>query len=115
MNSQLPYLLSSWSDKIPDSANFILQATLEKVPEDKLGSLAIIHLKDPVIGLVLGLFFGYWGVDRFYKGDIGLGIAKLLLCWATLFLWYIIDLYFVYKGIKEDNLQKIMQAAYYLK
>ena len=34
--------------------------------------------KDPTIALILGILFGSLGVDRFYIGDIGLGIGKLL-------------------------------------
>ncbi|AXJ12754.1 NINE protein [Streptococcus pluranimalium] len=40
----------------------------------------------------LGNFlFGYLGVDRFMRGQIGLGVAKLLLNWLTLGLWCLID------------------------
>lgn len=40
----------------------------------------------------LGNFlFGHLGVDRFMRGQIGLGVAKLLLNWLTLGLWYLID------------------------
>lgn len=40
----------------------------------------------------LGNFlFGYLGVDRFMRGQIGLGVAKLLLNWLTLGLWSLID------------------------
>lgn len=40
----------------------------------------------------LGNFlFGYLGVDRFMRGQVGLGVAKLLLNWLTLGLWCLID------------------------
>ena len=52
-------------------------------------------LKSPGIGLVLGFLFGWLGVDRFYKGDVWLGIA---------------DLFLVYTGIKKDNFKKIMAS-----
>ena len=40
----------------------------------------------------LGNFlFGYLGVDRFMRGQIGLGVAKLLLNWLTLGPWCLID------------------------
>lgn len=38
----------------------------------------MIQPKDPKTGLILGVFLGGLGVDRFYKGDIGLLMLKLL-------------------------------------
>lgn len=100
-------IISTWADKLPNNAVLILQEKLEKLPEEKLSTLQFIQLKDPIVGLILGVCFGIFGVDRFYKGDIGLGIVKLLLCWATLGIWAAIDLFLVWKGIKQDNLTKI--------
>lgn len=70
----------------------------------------MIKLKSCVVGLLLGLFLGGLGADRFYKGDIGLGVVKLLFCWLTFGIWAIIDLFLVWKGIKRDNLEKILMA-----
>ncbi len=36
-------------------------------------------------------FIGIGGVGRFYTGHIGLGVAQLLLGWATCGIWPIID------------------------
>ena len=109
-NSALVILTSAWSNKIPSEAAFMLQGRLEKIPEDKIQSLGFISLKDPVIGLILGLFFGLLGIDRFYKGDVGLGILKFLSSFILIgFFWALADLYFVWQGIKKDNLNKINQ------
>lgn len=35
--------------------------------------------------------FGGFGVDRFLRGQIGLGILKFLLNWLTLGIWSLID------------------------
>lgn len=113
MNKTL--LLSVWNNKIPSENLLMLQAQLESIDEKEAISLSLIPLKEPFVGLLLGLFFGMFGVDRFYKGDIGLGVAKLLLCWLTLGIWALIDLFFVYTGIKKDNFQKIMQAINFAK
>lgn len=47
--------------------------------------------KDFVVAWLLALFLGFLGVDRFYRGFIGLGILKLLTCGGA-GLWALIDL-----------------------
>lgn len=110
-------ILNAWQDKIPSESVFGLQKQLETqlkdADENALSQLSMIQLKDPIIGLVLGLFLGVFGADRFYKGDIGLGVAKLILT-LTIFgiiiswVWAIVDYFLVWQGIKRDNFQKIM-------
>ncbi|NDJ26916.1 TM2 domain-containing protein [Campylobacter sp. MIT 12-8780] len=116
-------VLLSIKDKIPDSSLAIVQDKLKVASEDKLNTLMVLPLKNVIIGLVLGLLFGGFGIDRFYKGDIGLGIAKLVLwilgCATVIFyigavfliilwVWVIVDFFLVWKGIKQDNLNKIL-------
>ncbi|TKX28661.1 TM2 domain-containing protein [Campylobacter sp. MIT 12-5580] len=116
-------VLLSIKDKIPDSSLAIVQDKLKAASEDKLNTLMVLPLKNVIIGLVLGLLFGGFGIDRFYKGDIGLGIAKLVLwilgCATAMiyigiallivwWVWVIVDFFLVWKGIKQDNLNKIL-------
>ncbi|MDN6069770.1 MAG: NINE protein [Lactococcus plantarum] len=40
----------------------------------------------------LGNFcFGFLGVDRFMRGQIGIGIMKLLFSWMTFGIWVTVD------------------------
>lgn len=40
----------------------------------------------------LGTFFlGGFGIDRFLRGQIGLGVCKLLFNWLTLGIWSLVD------------------------
>lgn len=49
--------------------------------------------------MLLSFFLGTFGIDRFYLGHIGLGVAKLLLSWATFGVWQLIDfVVIVFKG-----------------
>lgn len=74
---------SNWDGKVPQESLELLKARLAKIEDkQKIASFGMLQLKSPVIGLILGFIFGGLGVDRYYKGDIGLGIAKFLSCLA---------------------------------
>lgn len=51
----------------------------------------VFSRRDYVVALVLSIFLGTLGVDRFYMGKIGTGILKLLTI-GGLGIWWLIDL-----------------------
>ncbi|HEG0021704.1 TPA: TM2 domain-containing protein [Campylobacter coli] len=123
-------LLAAYKDKI------------ETLSDETLFRFCYLELKNPIIGLIIGLILGVAPAfilsgltfDRFYKGDMGLGFAKMamwafifiglliagffdsssmLVVWifniVALFIWNILDFFLVWQGIKNDNLAKIIQ------
>ena len=48
-------------------------------------------MKSKITALLLSIFLGSIGVDRFYLGYIGLGIVKLITCGGFGF-WSLIDI-----------------------
>ncbi|WP_226346858.1 TM2 domain-containing protein [Agilicoccus flavus] len=47
--------------------------------------------KSYLTAVLLSFFLGGIGIDRFYLGHTGLGVAKLFLNWATLGIWGLVD------------------------
>jgi len=59
--------------------------------------------KSRTVASILGFFLGGLGVDRFYLGNIGMGVAKLLVGWLTLGIWPLIDWIIILAGSAHDG------------
>ena len=55
------------------------------------------EMKSKVVALVLSIFLGELGIDRFYLGYIGTGILKLITC-GGFGIWWLIDLIMIATG-----------------
>ena len=67
--------------------------------------------KDPTTSLIISLLAGGLGIDRFYVGDTGLGIAKLLTC-GGLGIWNIVDWFLIMGVTREKNMENFQNAIY---
>ena len=68
--------------------------------------ISSLQFKSPTVALVLSIFLGCYGIDRFYIGHIGLGFAKLLTCSGVGF-WAIIDWFLILGATRNENLKKL--------
>lgn len=91
--------------------------------------VVLVPLKSAMVGFLLAFIgLGWFGIDRFYKGDIMLGLFKLfcpllaLIAFAAglstaalviiaigCFFWFL-DWILVPLGISRDNAKKLAQA-----
>ena len=75
--------------------------------EAKFNLASSVELKDPTTLLLVSIFLGSLGIDRFMLGDIGMGILKLLTLGLCGILT-IIDWFTVQKRARELNYSKLI-------
>ena len=103
-------LLSTYGKYFPQERFADVKTILENMSEDKQAALAMAEFKDPTISLIISLLGGGLGIDRFYIGDTGLGVAKLLTC-GGMGIWSIIDWFLIMGAVREKNFQKLLALA----
>ena len=102
--------MSQFKNSIPNEKQVILKNALTKSNDECEEALSFIKLKNPTLILIISIFFGAFGVDRFMLGEIGLGVCKLLLSGLTFGIWPLIDIFLTHSKAKEINLQNILLA-----
>jgi TM2 domain-containing membrane protein YozV len=95
------------SEKIP-----MLKQQMEKLDDSKFTMLLSMNLKDPTTLMIVSLFAGHLGIDRFMLGETGLGVAKLLTC-GGLGIWTIVDWFTIMQRTRELNFTNLMMALSY--
>ena len=101
-------LISQYKDFIPNNQLLAFKNALIHASDEAYDNLISVPLKSSTVTLLLSIFLGGLGVDRFYVGDVGLGVAKLLFGFFTLGIWPFVDIFISHKKAKEKNYQKLM-------
>lgn len=82
---------------------------LLELDDSRWSMIQTVQFKDPTITLVISLLGGNLGIDRFYIGDTGMGVGKLLTC-GGLGIWAIIDWFLIMGATREKNFQKLQEV-----
>lgn len=91
----------------PSEKIMYLKDKLRTMDENKFSLISTIEFKDPTTLLLVSIFLGALGVDRFMIGDTGMGILKLLTCGGCGILT-IVDWFSISKKVKDMNFNNVM-------
>ena len=103
-------IISTFSPKIPSQNIPQLKAALRNSPDSVVDQVYSVKTYSATTTLLLSIFLGGLGIDRFYIGDIGLGIAKLLFGWLTLGIWPFIDIFCSYRKARIKSFNNLMDV-----
>lgn len=87
----------------------IINNKLESLPNEKSNNVMTTTFRNPTTMLIISLFLGQYGIDRFMLGETGLGILKLLTCGGC-GIWTIIDWFSIQQKTKDYNFNKFNES-----
>lgn len=104
-NNQVEQLIAMYGSRLPIVS---LQEVRQMLITMDFGTGAayMSQLKDPTISILLSVFTGALGVDRFYIGDIGMGVLKLITGGGCC-VWWLIDLFLIMDKTRQKNLEQL--------
>lgn len=104
--SQANQILALYGNRLPfESIEMVRTRLLEM--DYSIASIRMTQFKDPTMALILSILVGSLGVDRFYIGDVGLGVGKLLTCGGA-YIWWLVDLFMIQDATRKKNLEMLM-------
>lgn len=106
---QVEQLLAVNGGKNPLEAWELVKRSLMEM-DLRTANLRFSMMKDPTISIILSILLGQLGIDRFYIGDIGLGVLKLITCGGA-GIWWIVDLFLIMNETRAKNL-RLLQTGY---
>ena len=113
MDSNTNMLLVNAAKYFPEVNMPSIREALEHMEPQKANMILAQDYKDPTIALIISAIIGAYGIDRFYIGDIGLGVGKLITGGGC-GIWALIDLFLIMGATKEKNYQKFIQNVNFL-
>ncbi len=100
------YILSN-RQYFPSEKLIYMKNKMFEMDENKFELVSTVDLKSPQIIMLVSIFLGELGVDRFMIGDIGMGILKLFTGGLCGILW-LYDFFTIAERVKKINFENIM-------
>ncbi|HIS58096.1 MAG TPA: TM2 domain-containing protein [Candidatus Limadaptatus stercoravium] len=110
-NEKIAAIISQVGSQIGETDKLTLRSVLASADDSKYPLIMSVPLKSPTTTLLLSIFLGGLGADRFYIGDTGVGVCKLLFGWLTLGIWPFVDIFVSYKKARQINMRNITAVA----
>ena len=90
----------------PEDKLLFIRDSLDMMDDDRFIVVLSVPKKDPLVVLILSIFLGYLGIDRFFLGNMGLGVIKLITCGGC-GIWTIVDWFLIMGAARNVNMQKL--------
>lgn len=108
-SSKVDMFLTVHNKDFPEVNLPAIRERLLQMDENKFNQVNMLQFKSPTTMLIISLFLGSLGVDRFMLGDTGLGVLKLLTCGGG-GIWTIIDWFLISDKTRQANFQKLQMV-----
>lgn len=107
---QVEQLIAAYGERVPISClSSLREMLLSTTMSYSEVQVVLMQMKDPIISLILSIIVGSLGVDRFYVGDIGLGVIKLITC-GGFYIWWLIDMFLIMGKTRMKNYEQLTQV-----
>lgn len=107
---QVEQLIAAYGERVPISClSSLREMLLSTTMSYSEVQVVLMQMKDPIISLILSIIVGSLGVDRFYVGDIGLGIIKLITC-GGFSIWWLVDIFLIMGKTRMRNYERLTQV-----
>ncbi|MCR5159032.1 MAG: TM2 domain-containing protein [Prevotella sp.] len=104
--NQADQILALYGNRLPIESLEMVKNKLLNM-DYNVASILMARFKDSTLALILSVLVGSLGIDRFYIGDVGLGVGKLLTCGGA-YIWWFVDLFMIQDATRRKNLEMLL-------